>query len=156
MPSQFERQRSDQLQHVPVAATAVVEPEVDDPIIVEDRVFPEEVPVLLGELAVLPPVVLAPEHAAADGRVTLTLQSSVVSKLLKISQEVPAGNKHNEERNPRVTDLLSGFDGIWQTLIIHFASRPCRRNTLSCSACEHLFLTQQEMPVIQSLSEQIH
>lgn len=54
---------------------------VDDPI---------DVPVLLEEPPVLVPVAPAPGHTAADGKVTLTLESSRVSKLWSTLQRTLA------------------------------------------------------------------
>ncbi|KAL8713625.1 MAG: hypothetical protein Q9225_006744 [Loekoesia sp. 1 TL-2023] len=49
---------------------------VEEPIIVEGPVFPEDVPVLLEDPPLLAPVVLSPGHVAAVGSFTLALHDN--------------------------------------------------------------------------------
>ena len=60
-------------------ALAVPEPVIDDPVMVEapiavdEPLFPEDIPALLGDPPALAPVVLSPGHVAAVGSLTLAL-----------------------------------------------------------------------------------
>lgn len=154
MRSSIETRPDNGMQDEPVTATAVLEPVIDDPVVVEVLELPEEVAVLLGEPE-LPLVALDSGHEAADGKVTLALSSKMIRKLRSSLEK--AGNQGKAtKRDSHITYPLSGFECLCPNLIIHSAATPRVKNLRSCSLSEHLFLTQQEMPLIQSLSEQIH